>query len=135
MLHAYCLTSNHYHLLIETSDGNLSRGMRQLNGIYAQQFNRRHKRVGHVLQGRYKAILVDKDNYLLELCRYIVLNPVRAGIVRDPKQWQWSSYKDTVGYGKGISCLTKDWILLQFGRERGKAEMQYKEFVQSLLLS
>lgn len=131
ILHAYCLMSNHYHLLIETPEGNLSRGMRQLNGIYTQQFNRRHARVGHVLQGRYKAILVDKDNYLLELCRYIVLNPVKAGMVRGPKEWQWSSYKDTAGYGKGISCLTKDWILLQFGRKRGEAEMGYREFVRA----
>lgn len=129
-LHAYCLMSNHYHLLIETPEGNLSRGMRQLNGTYTQQFNRRHTRVGHVLQGRYKAILVGKDNYLLELCRYIVLNPVRAGMVKGPREWQWSSYKDTAGYGRGISCLTKDWILLQFGRERGKAEMGYREFVR-----
>src|SRR4030042_5793823 len=78
--HAYCLMGNHYHLLIETPDGNLSKGMRELNGIYTQHFNRRHGRVGHVFQGRFKAILVEKDSYLLELCRYIVLNPVRAGI-------------------------------------------------------
>ena len=130
ILHAYCLMSNHYHLLIETPEGNLSRGMRQLNGTYTQQFNRRHTRVGHVLQGRYKAILVDKDNYLLALCRYIVLNPVKAGMVKGPREWQWSSYKETAGYGKGISCLTKDWILLQFGRERGKAEMRYREFMR-----
>ena len=130
ILHAYCLMSNHYHLLIETHEGNLSRGMRQLNGTYTQQFNRRHNRVGHILQGRYKAILVDKDNYLLALCRYIVLNPVKAGMVKGPREWQWSSYKETAGYGKGISCLTKDWILLQFGRERGKAEMRYREFMR-----
>ena len=129
ILHAYCLMSNHYHLLIEPPEGNLSIGMRQLNGIYTQQFNRRHNRVGHVLQGRYKAILADKDNYLLELYRYIVLNPVRAGVVRSLKQWQCSSYKYTTGYGKGIPCLTKDWILLQFGRERRGAERQYREFV------
>lgn len=131
ILHAYCLMSNHYHLLIETPEKNLSRGMRQLNGIYTQQFNRRHNRVGHALQGRYKAILVDKDNYLLELCRYIALNPVRAGMVKGPREWQWSSYRDTAGYGKGISCLTKDWILLQFGRERGETAIRYREFVRA----
>ena len=130
ILHAYCLMSNHYHLLIETPEGNLSRGMRQLNGIYTQQFNRRHNRVGHAFQGRYKAILVDKDNYLLELSRYIVLNPVRAGMVKGPREWQWSSYKETTGYGKGISCLTKDWILIQFGRKREESETRYKEFVR-----
>ncbi|NVK43915.1 MAG: transposase [Oceanospirillaceae bacterium] len=76
--HAYCMMGNHYHLLIETPEGNLSQGMRQLNGVYTQRFNRQHRRVGHLLQGRYKAILVEKDAYLLELARYIVLNPVRA---------------------------------------------------------
>ena len=95
--HAYCLMSNHYHLLIETPDGNLSQGMRQLNGVYTQYFNRRHGRVGHVFQGRYKGILVDKNSYLLELARYIVLNPVRAGLVRSAREWPWSSYRATAG--------------------------------------
>ena len=83
--------SNHYHLLIETPDSNLAKGMRHLNGVYTQRFNRRHKRAGHVFQGRYKAVLVQKDNYLLELSRYIVLNPVRAQMVRGAKDWPWSS--------------------------------------------
>lgn len=80
--HAFCLMGNHYHLLIETPEGNLSRGMRMLNGVYTQRFNRRHRRVGHFFQGRYKAILVEKESYLLELVRYILLNPVRAEMVR-----------------------------------------------------
>jgi putative transposase len=80
--HAYCLMGNHYHLLIETPEANLARGMRQLNGVYTQRFNRQHGRVGHVFQGRYKAIVVQKDKHLLELCRYVVLNPVRAGVVK-----------------------------------------------------
>lgn len=88
-VHAYCLMSNHYHLLLETPDGNLSQGMRQLNGVYTQRFNRNHKRVGHVFQGRYKAIIVQKDTCLLELARYIVLNPVRAGMVHAAKDWPW----------------------------------------------
>ena len=79
--HAYCLMTNHYHLIIETPEGNLANGMRQLNGVYTQIVNRAHGRVGHVFQGRYKAILVDKESYLLELVRYVVLNPVRAGMV------------------------------------------------------
>ncbi|MGR9108113.1 MAG: transposase, partial [Gammaproteobacteria bacterium] len=78
LCHAYCLMTNDYHLLIETPEANLARGMRQLNGVFTQASNRRHRRGGHLFQGRYKAILVDKDNYLLELVRYIVLNPVRA---------------------------------------------------------
>ena len=121
--------NNHYHLLIETPEGNLSRGMRQLNGLYTQRFNQRHQRVGHLLQGRYQAILVDKDNYLLELCRYVVLNPVRTKIVKDPKDWKWSTYQATTGY-KGIPYLTTDWILSQFGNKQ-KASGQYQAFVSS----
>lgn len=102
--------------------------MRRLNGIYTQQFNRRHNRVGHVLLGRYKAILVYKENYLIELCRYVVLNPVRAGIVKNPKERQWSSYRGTSGYSQGIPCLTTDWILLQFGKERKEASIRYREY-------
>jgi REP element-mobilizing transposase RayT len=83
--------TNHYHLLIETPDGNLSKGMRQLNGVYTQRFNRTHGRVGHVFQGRFKGILVQKESYLLELARYIVLNPVRAGMVPFAQDWPWSS--------------------------------------------
>ncbi len=105
--------------------------MRQLNGLYTQRFNQRHKRVGHLLQGRYKAILVDKDNYLLELCRYIVLNPVRAGIVKDPRDWKWSTYRATIGDDQGIPGLTTDWILSQFGKERKAASRQYQAFVRS----
>jgi len=89
VVHAYCQMTNHYHLVVETVDGNLSRGMRQLNGQYTQGFNRRHNLVGHLFQGRYKAILVQKEAYLLELSRYVVLNPVRAGMVKRPEEWPW----------------------------------------------
>lgn len=89
VIHAYCLMDNHYHLLVETPEGNLSKGMRHLNGVYTQRFNQNHARVGHVFQGRYKAILVQKESYLLELARYIVLNPVRARMVRSAKDWPW----------------------------------------------
>lgn len=85
-IHAYCLMSNHYHLLIETGTPTLAKGMKLLNGSYTQYFNRKHRRVGHLFQGRYKAILVDKESYLLELARYIVLNPVRASMVRSADQ-------------------------------------------------
>ncbi|MDH5536850.1 MAG: transposase, partial [Betaproteobacteria bacterium] len=95
--YAYCLMDNHYHLLIETPEPNLVTGMRRLNGVYTQAFNRRHRRVGHLFQGRYKAIVVDKDAYLRELCRYIVLNPVRAKAVKTAQRWPWSSYRATSG--------------------------------------
>lgn len=129
--HAYCLMRNHYHLVIETPDGNLSKGMRQLNGVYTQAFNRSHKRVGHVFQGRYKAILVQKESHLVEVCRYVVLNPVRARMVEQPEQWKWSSYQGTSGRGKPHPCLQTDWVLGQFGRRRGQAEKRYREYVKA----
>ena len=87
--HACCLMDNHYHMLVETPDANLGKGMRQLNGVYTQAFNFTHRCVGHVFQGRYKAILIDKDSYLLELAQYIVLNPVCAQIVRSAGEWPY----------------------------------------------
>jgi DNA-directed RNA polymerase specialized sigma24 family protein len=122
---------NHYHAVIETLDGNLSEGMRQLNGIYTQAFNRRYKRVGHVFQGRYKSILIQKESHLLEVCRYVVLNPVRAGVVHTTAEWQWSSYSATAGINKGHSCLTREWILGQFGNRRRQAERRYREFIEA----
>jgi len=127
--HAYCLMGNHYHLVIETLDANLSKGMRELNGVYTQGFNQRYKRVGHLLQGRYKAILVEKDNYLLSLCRYVVLNPVAVGLIRRPEQWRWSSYGAAIGLVKRPSFLTIDWVLSQFGGRKRVAIERYKRFV------
>ena len=108
--HAYCLMTNHYHLLIETPDGNLSLGMRQLNGVYTQLFNKWHGRTGHLFQGRYKAILIQKDSHLLEVCRYVVLNPVRAKMIEKPEEWKWSSYLATAGKTKPHPCLTTDLL-------------------------
>lgn len=130
LCHAFCLMDNHYHLVLETPDGNLSRGMRQLNGIYTQQFNRRHNRVGHVFQGRYKAILVERDSYLLTLCRYVVLNPVRAGVVGAVSEYHWSSYRATVGLDPGPSFLQTEWLLAQFDKDRVEAQRRYGQFVQ-----
>ena len=127
--HAYCLMDNHYHLLIETPDANLSRGMRQLNGRYTQKFNREHGRVGHVFQGRYKAILIDKNSYLLELSRYIVLNPVRARMVHSAFDWPWSSYRATVGEQSKPSWLNTDWLLAGFSQKKLIAIERYKQFV------
>ena len=129
--HVYCLMENHYHLILETPDGNISQGMRQLNGIYTQTFNRRHGTVGHLFQGRFKAILVERESYLLELCRYVVLNPVRAGLVKSPGGgYPWSSYRATVGRVRAPSFLTVDWVLGQFGKRRGEAQRSYRDFVR-----
>jgi putative transposase len=127
--HAYCLMDNHYHIIIETPDSNLSLGMRQLNGVYTQAFNRRHIRAGHLFQGRFKAILIQKDSHLLEVCRYVTLNPVRAKAVSNPMQWQWSSYQATAGMVEPHQCLTREWILLQFGSVMQAAEQGYRDFV------
>ncbi len=107
--HAYCLMDNHYHLLIETNCPTLSKGMKYLNGTYTQYFNRQHQRDSHVFQRHFKAILVQKDAYLLELlARYIALNPVRAQMVRSAKAWRWSSYRATAGYEENAACLTTE---------------------------
>lgn len=128
--YAYCLMTNHYHLLVETPDANLSRGMRQLNGVYTQRYNKKHNKVGHLLQGRYQAILVDKDSYLLELSRYIVLNPVRACMVKNPADWPWSSYCATQGASQPPEWLSSDSILSVFAKRRSMAVNRYGEFVK-----
>ena len=129
LCHAYCLLTNHYHLLIETSEGNLSAGMRQLNGVYTQRFHKVHGSSGHLFQGRFKSILVDKDSYLLQLCRYILLNPVRAGLVRDPADFKWSSYRAMIGKDAVPEFLTTDWLLSQFAEHRPEARRQFRQFV------
>ncbi len=98
---AYCLMADHYHLVVETPAANLAHGMRLINGRYTQAFNRRHGRGGHLFQGRYKAILIDRGAYLKEVCRHVVLNPVRAGLAPDARAWRWSSYRATLAAGQG----------------------------------
>ena len=123
------LMDNHYHLLLETPDANLSKAMKHLNGIYTQRFNRKHHRIGHLFQGRFKAIVVEKAAYLKELCRYLVLNPVRAKMVGKPEQWKWSSYRVTAGLLRKEPWLETDWLLGQFGKSRKRAMAGYQEFV------
>ncbi len=129
-VHAYVLMGNHYHLLLETPEPNLSRGMHQLNGIYTQRFNRRYERVGHLFQGRFKSILVEKDAHLLELIRYVVLNPVRAGIAPGPGQWDWSNYLATAGLARAPVWLEVNWTLAQFGGGALAAD-RYRQFVDA----
>lgn len=131
LCHAYCLMPNHYHLLAETPSANLSLGARHLNGVYAQAFNRRRGRVGHLFQGRFKAILVQRDAHLLELCRYIVLNPVRAGLSQRPEHWFWSSYRATAGVACLPPFLSTETILAAFGTDLTIARERYRTFVSN----
>ena len=126
-LHGYVLMSNHYHILLETPKGNLNRALRYINGVYTQSFNRRHRRVGHLFQGRYKAILVDKDSYLLELSRYVHLNPWRVKKSQDPFAYRWSSLAAYLGRVTVPTWLTTIEVLSYFG-SKGKRG-GYKEFV------
>lgn len=128
--HAYCLMDNHFHLLLETPDANLSKAMRDINGNYTQRFNVRHKRVGHVLQGRYKAYVIEKDTYLLDVARYIVNNPVEAGIVEHPKDWSWSSYGATAGARTMPRWLETNFTLGLFSQNKKDAQKLYRAFVQ-----
>lgn len=126
-LHAYVLMDNHYHLFLETLQGKLNRASRHLNGVYTQYFNRRHGRVGHLFQGRYKAILVEKDLYLMELSRYIHLNPWRVKRSQDPFHYAWSSLRAYTGSAKVPGWLTVKEVLAYFGRGDKRA---YRNFVR-----
>jgi REP element-mobilizing transposase RayT len=129
ILHAYCLMENHFHLLVETPDGNLSRGMHNLNGIYCRAYNSRHNRVGHLFQGRFHAALIDQDEYFQVVARYIALNPVRAKMVDDPLDYMWSSYRDTIGARIAPIFLTTESILRSFSDDETRARNLYREFV------
>lgn len=131
--HSFCLMVNHYHLMIETPDANLSSGMHHLNATFGQAHNKTHDTVGHLFQGRFKAIVVDRESYLLELARYVVLNPVRAEMVARPEDWPWSSYRATVGLppAEKTGFLTTSWLLGRFGADEAAARKNYADFVAS----
>ena len=133
IIHAYCLMDNHYHLLVETPSGNLPQIMRHINGAYTTYFNVKWKRAGHLFQGRYKAILVDIDEYAKELSRYIHLNPVRAELVQAPEQYYWSSYQFYIGHKTPPGWLYRDFILGYFGEKIKTAQKAYQSFVNILL--
>ena len=126
---AYCLMVNHFHLLLEPTTFPLSRMMHQLNSSYSQAFNRRHERVGHVLQGRFKSPMIDGDAYLRRVLRYIVLNPVRAGLVEQPSEWRWSSYRATAGLEAPPPFLTLDRVWQSFDADPSTAQRRYEAFV------
>ena len=133
VIHAFCLMDNHYHILIETPICNLSQIMRHINGAYTTYFNVKRARSGHLFQGRYRAILVEKDAYAKELSRYIHLNPVRAKIVETPEAYDWSSYNFYIGRKKTPEWLHRDFILGYFGTKVSIAQKGYKNFVLSLV--
>lgn len=129
VIHAYCQMTNHYHLLLETPEGNLSQIMRHINGAYTTYFNVKRKRAGHLFQGRFKAILVEADAYAAELSRYIHLNPVKAGIVNRPEDYPWSSYRSYIGQSQATEWLMTDFILGYFGASGER----YRAFVEELI--
>lgn len=127
-VHAFCLMTNHIHLALQVGDIPLSRGMQNLSFRYTRWINWREKRTGHLFQGRYKTVLVDGDSYLLELVRYIHLNPVRAGMVKNPEEYPWSGHKAYLGK-EVLPWLTTDWVLGQFGKSASRARAGYSAFV------
>lgn len=131
LLHAYVLMDNHYHMLIETPYANIKQVMQNINTSYTVYVNRRHKRAGHLFQGRYKAFIVDKESYLLELGRYIHLNPVRARIVKRPKDYKWSSYREYISEGRGDTVTDTEDTLYSFSKKRAIAIKKYQEFVSA----
>jgi len=131
VIHTYCLMDNHYHLLMSTPAGNLSQIVRHINGAFTVYFNKRHHRFGHLFQGRYKAILVNADEYAGELSRYIHLNPVRAGVTNLPEGYPWTSYLNYIGKKKAAGWLTTDWLLRYFGEAPTEAQRKYRAFVEA----
>ena len=126
---AYCLLSNHYHLLAQTPDANLSRCMRHIDGVYTQRFNRSHHVDGQLFRGRYKAILIDADTYLLELIRYIHRNPIESGLVKHLEKYPWSTHQGYLSDAKKWDWLYKDFVLSMFSDDKRLRRKRYKEFV------
>ncbi|HLJ75345.1 MAG TPA: transposase [Thermoanaerobaculia bacterium] len=131
ILYAYALMPNHFHLMVQLTDETLSKGMHWLNGTYALAFNQRHGKVGHVLQGRFKSPPVEKESYLVQLIRYIVLNPVRANIVARPEDDLWTSYRATLGLAPVPQWLAIDDVLSPFGPDRQLARAAFRDFVNA----
>jgi putative transposase len=133
LIHSYVLMDNHYHLILETPKGNLLKVMHGINGRYTGYFNRKYGRVGHLFQGRYRGIIIDKDSYLIPLSRYVHLNPVRARVVERPEHYRWSSYRGYIGREKESEWIEYSWVLSQFGQERNGARRKYKKYTEETL--
>jgi len=127
---AYCLMGNHFHLMIRTPEPNIAVGMQGLNQWYAQRFNSRYDRTGHVFEGPYDAELIESDGHLLEVTRYVVCNPVRAGLCGLPEQWRWSSYRAAIGVTPGFPWLALGELLLLFADSTATARERYRAFVE-----
>ena len=123
---AYCLMTNHYHFVLETPQPNLSAGMQALAARYTQEFNRRHGRDGQIFRGRFHAILVEPESYLVSLVRYVVLNPVLAGLVAEPAAWRWSSYRATAGTASAASLLDLSWMIGPYGATQPEAQKAWR---------
>jgi putative transposase len=128
---AYCLMDTHYHLVVRTPNPDLAVGMQRLNGFYAQEFNRRYGLEGHVFFRRYHSLLIEREAHLVELCRYVAMNPVRAGMCGRPEDWPWSSY-GAVMTSSEPSFLSVRWLLELFGRDPDSARRRLRAFVEDL---
>lgn len=133
LIHCYILMDNHYHLILETPRGNLLKVMHGINSSYTGYFNRKYGRSGHLFQGRYKGILVEKDSYLLSLSRYVHLNSVRAGLVERPEAYRWSSYCGYIGREKESAWMEYGWVLSQFGTEKKRSQGRYQGYTEEAL--
>jgi putative transposase len=126
---AYCLMTTHYHLVVRTPNPDLARGIQRLNACYAQEFNRRYRVEGHVFFRRYHSILIEREAHLLELCRYVAMNPVRAGLCDRAEDWPWSSYRAVLSASRPPTFLSAQWLLELFGRDATNAKRRLRRFV------
>ncbi len=130
-VHSYVLMTNHYHLVVEVPEANLSKGMRQLNGVYTQHFNRRHGRDGSLFQGRFRSVVFEPDSYLMPLCRHVVLNPVRVGLTRSANSYRWSSHRAMAGVVSTPEFLCSESVLASFGKRRSDSQRKYRDYVKA----
>ena len=129
-VHAYVLMADHYHIVVDVPKANLSKGMRQLNGVYTQHFNRRHGLEGPLFQGRFKSVLFEAGSYLLPLVRYVALTPVREGLNTSPDKYRWSSHRSTAGLGRRPAFLQPETVLGQFGVREASNQRRYRQYVK-----
>jgi putative transposase len=130
LVHSYVLMDEHFHLVVEVLEANLSKGMRQLNGVYTQHYNRRHHEDGPIFHGRFKSVLFEKNTYLLPVCRHVVLNPVRLGTPSQLNRYRWSSFRATTGTTKTPSFLHTSDLLAEFSKQDKVSRQKFREYVE-----